>query len=573
MGVVVRGSLSRGLEMKLAPEVAIEELRAGRFVVVEGDRYEFFSMITDIALSVTSNDVLEVPPESPDSLLGKVIAGTSTYGTVSLRPMLMLPREGGSGLWALGSGLGMSLRDESNRAVATPPTQSPEPRAQSASEAKLMPVKSIPGHFSPVLEATEEDVSRVFGSEEEGPHYFEVGTPLDMDAPVCLNLERFVERSNGIFGKSGTGKTFLTRMALCGIIQSGRAVNLVFDMHGEYGWEGSVEGGERVAVRGLRQYFPQKVAVFTLDGDSARRRGKKADYEIRIPYSQVTVEDIILLQEELNLTPTAAETAYALVNEFRDRWFEELLKLDLKAFCAEHHGSVHEGALAALKRKLSVLAQECQGFLRADVTDDAVERIVADLERGCHVVVEFGKHRNPKQYMLVANILTRRIHDEYIRRKEAAMGGRGEEPRPLVITIEEAHKFLSPALASQTIFGTIARELRKYNVTLLVVDQRPSGIDTEVLSQVGTKVLCLLDDERDIDAVLAGTSGAASLRGVLASLETKQQALLVGHAVPMPIVIRTRVYDDPEFARRMGLGSSGERTADDDTFDRIFGGE
>ena len=40
---------------------------------------------------------------------------------------------------------------------------------------------------------------------------------------------------------------------------------------------------------------------------------------------------------------------------------------------------------------------------------------------------------------------------------------------------------------------TIARELRKYNVTLLIVDQRPSGIDEEVMSQVGTRVTALLN--------------------------------------------------------------------------------
>src|SRR5580704_3218211 len=110
--------------------------------------------------------------------------------------------------------------------------------------------------------------------------------------------------------------------------------------------------------------------------------------------------------------------------------------------------------------------------------------------------------------MLVANILTRRIHQRYVERKERALGGKEAEPRPLVITIEEAHKFLSPQLSGQTIFGTIAREMRKYNVTLLIVDQRPSGIDSEVLSQVGTRVCCLLDDEKDIDAVLTGVSGA-----------------------------------------------------------------
>jgi len=115
-------------------------------------------------------------------------------------------------------------------------------------------------------------------------------------------------------------------------------------------------------------------------------------------------------------------------------------------------------------------------------------------------------------------------------------------PRALVITIEEAHKFLNPEVASQTIFGTIAREMRKYNVTLLVIDQRPSGIDSEVMSQIGTKVTCLLDNERDIDSVLAGVSGKSELKSVLSRLESRQQALIFGHAVPMPVVVRTREY-------------------------------
>jgi len=111
-----------------------------------------------------------------------------------------------------------------------------------------------------------------------------------------------------------------------------------------------------------------------------------------------------------------------------------------------------------------------------------------------------------------------------------------------VITIEEAHKFLNPEVASQTIFGTIAREMRKYNVTLLIIDQRPSGIDEEVMSQIGTKITCLLDNERDIDSVLAGVSGKSELKSVLSRLESKQQALIFGHAVPMPVVVKTREY-------------------------------
>ena len=96
-----------------------------------------------------------------------------------------------------------------------------------------------------------------------------------------------------------------------------------------------------------------------------------------------------------------------------------------------------------------------------------------------------------------------------------------------MITIEEAHKFLNPSAARQTIFGTIAREMRKYYVSLLVVDQRPSGIDPEVLSQIGTKIVAQLNDEKDIQAALTGVNNASNLRSILASLDSKKQALLL----------------------------------------------
>ena len=127
-----------------------------------------------------------------------------------------------------------------------------------------------------------------------------------------------------------------------------------------------------------------------------------------------------------------------------------------------------------------------------------------------------------------------------------------DKPRQLVITIEEAHRFLDPSVVNQTIFGTIAREMRKYFVTLLVVDQRPSGIDPEVMSQIGTRVTCLLNDEKDIDAIFTGVSGGSGLRSVLAKLDSKQQALVLGHAVPMPVVVRTRPYDE-QFYREIGI--------------------
>lgn len=528
LGVIVRGSLSEGLEMRLNEGKSVEDLRVGKFVVVQGERSQFFAMLSDVQLSATHPGVLHSPPQG--ALARAVLSGTSTFGTIKLRPMLMVPHDA--------------------------PPDDPD---------SLLPVKTIPAHFSPVFEATREDVGRVFGDEQRDAKYFHVGEPLDMETPVCLNLDRWVERSNAIFGKSGTGKTFLTRLCLCGVIKAEKAVNLIFDMHSEYGWQGTTEDRGRASVRGLKQYFRDRVQIFTLDPESSRRRNIRPDFEVKIPYSQVTVDDIMLLQRELNLNATAVETCYLLVQKFETNWLQTFLAMDvedIKEFVGENNA--HQGALSALQRKLRVLVKDCEDFLLPSVPgdDDAVPHILQTLQSGRNVVLEFGQHDRPVQYMLVANILTRRLHHIYVERTEKAMGSEGEKPRPLVITIEEAHKFLSPQLAGQTIFGTIAREMRKYNVTLLIVDQRPSGIDNEVLSQVGTKICCLLDDEKDMDAVLTGVSGANSLRSVLASLETKQQALLFGHAVPMPVVVRTRQYDDEAFRFAMKNDSD---TQDDDS--------
>ncbi|MCS6776601.1 MAG: ATP-binding protein [Chloroherpetonaceae bacterium] len=533
IGVIVRGSLREGLEMRLAEGQSVEDLRVGKFVVVEGAQYRYFSMISDVQLAATHPNVLLHPPGREETLLRAVLDGTSVFGTASLTPMLMVPRDAG-----------------------------PEEGES------LMPVKTIPVHFSPVYEATREDVGRVFGEEARGTQFFHVGEPLDMDTPVCLNLERWVERSNAIFGKSGTGKTFLTRIVLCGVIRSDCAVNLIFDMHSEYGWTGTSEDRQRGGqVRGLKHYFGNRVQIFTLDPRSTRQRQVRADYEVQIPYSEITVEDILLLERELNLNPTAVETCHLLVQRFgQKQWLREFLNMnseDLTAFVGDNNA--HRGALTALQRKLNVLVRECEGFLKPEVPDDAVPRILQTLQRGVSVVLEFGHYDRPVQYMLVANILTRRLHQIYRDLTERSLGGSEPKPRPLLITIEEAHKFLAPHLSEQTIFGTIAREMRKYNVTLLIVDQRPSGIDPEVLSQVGTRICCLLEDERDVNAALAGVSGASSLRNVLASLETRQQALIFGHAVPMPVVVRTRTYDDEAFRQSMQSASfvQSENTPED----------
>ncbi|MDA0988639.1 MAG: ATP-binding protein [Chloroflexi bacterium] len=533
LGNVVGGSLNRGIEVRLDPQVPVEEMALGQHVVIQGQSRRFFGIITDITLETSDDSVRANPPDLSNPLVASVVSSTAVYATLQVLPMLALEGE-------------MALIDGP------------------------MPAKTVPPHFAPVHLAAKEDVEMVFGREDE--RHFWVGTPLDLEERINIDLEEFVKRSNGVFGKSGTGKTFLTRLLLVGILQKSAAVNLVFDMQSEYGWMGTSEGTG--TVKGLKQLFPSKVAVFSLDEEHGRRRGISPDYLVKVGYNQIEPEDIEMLRETLNLSEVAADAAFTVAGHFgQQRWLRQFLDLDGQEVQELSKSiNVNERALSTLHNRLRRLSRF--HFVTERETDESVEEILRYLDRGIHVVLEFGRYQNElAAYILVANLLTRRIHSRYVTRKEEAMGDQAKEPRPLVITIEEAHRFLSPGIASQTIFGTIAREMRKYNVTLLVVDQRPSGIDDEVMSQLGTKLSCLLDNERDVDAVMSGVSGARELRSVLSKLDSKQESLIFGHAVPMPIVVRVRDYGTNESYRELGFQEASElrqqmeRDADD-----LFGG-
>ena len=520
LGMVIEGSVANGVEVRLDPGVSVEQVKVGTFVTLQGANNRFFGVVTDVSLGSTDPRLKYTPLPADDPFVIQALQGTVAFGTISVLPQLTLPDV---------------LGDEQGPAAA----------------------KSIPSHFSRAFTASQEDVETVFGSEEDGN--FWIGSPLDMESKLCLDLGELVKRSMGVFGKSGTGKTFLTRLLLTGIVQSGQASSLIFDMHSEYGWQGQDTDKGRM-VKGLKQLFGSKVSTFTLDEEHSRRRGLSTDETVHLGFNHIEPEDVELLRESLNLSEVAASAAYNLREKFgEESWLKEFLDVGRSGSLLElaDELQVNAGALRALYNRMGRFTRH--GFMVEHSRVDTAAQMIEHLERGQHVVLEFGRYGDDEAaYILVSNLLTRRIHRKYVEAKELAMGGAGKEPRPLVIVIEEAHKFLNSNVASQTIFGIIAKELRKYNVTLMVIDQRPSGIDPEVLSQVGTRFCCLLDNERDIDAVLSGTSGSRALRSVLSRLEAKQRALVFGHALPLPVVVRIRDYGPAFYETIKGGGDSEE---------------
>ena len=516
IGFIIGGSYSEGLKVKLSNNIPVESISDGLFVVIEGASKDFLAVVKDIVLEATDPKFQSLLLDDNHTFLNQTLSGTVLYTTLIIKPVLIF--------------------GDLNPHF---------PNYEVESETSNQNSKNIPGYFSIVRKATKDDMDRIFENESQGN--FPIGEFINMDESnisIAFNIDKMTSRNTGVFGKTGSGKTFLTRILLSGIIKSDFSSNLIFDMHNDYGWSGTTEG--QTEVKGLKQLFPSNVFVHSLDKNT-RNSNNSPDALIKIKYSDIEPEDIALLQRTLDLNEKSIEASYALKARFGNDWLGEFMNGDIEDLAAKT-GS-HAGTLEALKRRLSRLTRYTfiDNNLNKNNSDDFASDIITQLLQGYNVVLNFGRFASDRTaYILIANMLSRRIYNEYKKKMENALANSNpsDRPRNLVITIEEAHLFLDSSVANQTIFGNIAREMRKYNVTLLVVDQRPSQIDDDVMSQIGTKIACSLDSDKDVDAVLSGDSQARELRGVLSKLEPNGQALIISHALPIPVPIKTRRYNE-----------------------------
>jgi len=356
----------------------------------------------------------------------------------------------------------------------------------------------------------------------------------------------------------------------------------VLDMHNEYGFDDTAsDSGMRVV--GLKSRFQSRLRVVGL-GANARIRNEVPDFNLEIPMSAVRPADIEMLNRELNLRDTTPTTLEALVATFGpDRWFSEFNNMTREtlqtddgkrvpapgsvAEWANSHG-VNPMAAEGLHSKMRRLFNK--PYIVEHPAGDGIAEITKMLEAGGHVVLSFGNYESDLDYLFVSNLLTRRIRAAWEHRTNTFRSHGEQEPRPLVIVVEEAHKLLNREMAAQTAFSTIARELRKYYVTLLIVDQRPSQIYDEVMSQLGTRISGWLGDDDDIRAVLSGLAGREALRGMLARLQPKEEVLLLGWGVPMPLPVRSRRYDEAFWADLQG-GVKGKSSTEQTLKELGFG--
>ena len=170
---------------------------------------------------------------------------------------------------------------------------------------------------------------------------------------------------------------------------------------------------------------------------------------------------------------------------------------------------------------------------------------------------------------LVGSIL-KIVYEALFWSREKSEGG---IDRPLLVVMEEAHRYLSPGgggVAGETV-NKIAKEGRKYGVGAMVISQRPSEVDETVLSQCGTFFALRLSNPIDRQRVQSTLpDGLVSLLDVLPVLRTGE-AIVMGEAAKLPMRCRITLPSeekrprsvDPQVAKQWSLNRK------DGGYDRI----
>ena len=146
----------------------------------------------------------------------------------------------------------------------------------------------------------------------------------------------------------------------------------------------------------------------------------------------------------------------------------------------------------------------------------------------------------------IIGVLLRIIYDAIFWSRKLSQGGKN---RPLLLVMEEAHNYLNDNFKgiASSIVQRIVKEGRKYGIGAMIVSQRPSEINSTILSQCGTIISLRLSNSTDRGHVTGTvTDNLDGLMSMLPILRTGE-AIIVGESVKLPM---RALINPPEKERR-----------------------
>jgi len=386
-----------------------------------------------------------------------------------------------------------------------------------------------------------EDLRAVFAASDEA--HIEIGTvyPTD-DIRGALYVDPMLSKHFAVLGSTGTGKSTSVALILHRISQlSPEGHILMIDPHGEY--SAAFKGcGELFNVDNLQlpywlMNFEEHCEVMLTTHDAERQR------------------DADILAKCLLAARTKGKDMSQYGKVTVDSPIPYLLA-DLNTIVVNEMGKLERAGDTLPYQRIKTKLDE----LRADprytfmfsgmLVSDSMPQLLAKLFRlpshGKPISIVDVSGVPSEVTSVVVSVLARMVFDY-------AIWSRTEAQRPLLLVCEEAHRYVPKdenaenGQAVRKILERIAKEGRKYGVSLGLITQRPSDLAEGVLSQCGTILSMRLNNDRDQACVRAAMpEGARGFLDAIPALRNRE-CIVCGEGVAIPLRIR---FDDLEPEKR-----------------------
>lgn len=395
---------------------------------------------------------------------------------------------------------------------------------------------------------------------------------IDSSAAAIANGDRFFQRHAAILGSTGSGKSCAVSLILERANARKHANIIVFDMHGEYASLANPPDRED----GTK---PSPIAsLFKIAGPGDL--DKPQDNVLFLPYWLLNREEMIsmIVDRSDQNAPNQAARFTTHVKELKDATLKDEKQetvratftvdspvpyklADLLAKLRDDDTGMKPGASKAeikgdwngkLTRFISRLEAKAEdrryGFmfkppaaaLKYDWLAKQIAKLLAPGTGKCGIkIVDFSEV--PSDVLpVVTGVFARLLYD-------VQFWMQLEKRTPFVFVCDEAHLYLpvredADAVEKQALysFERIAKEGRKYGVSLLVVSQRPSDVSRTILSQCNNFLILRLTNDQDQNVVRRLMPD--SLAGVLDGLPLLDigEALLLGDAILLPARIKLK---------------------------------
>ncbi len=401
-------------------------------------------------------------------------------------------------------------------------------------------VTRYPFPDAPIFPASSDDMRQLYAADDRA--HIEIGTVYPTsDIRGALYIDAMLGKHFALLGSTGTGKSTSAALILhriCELAPQGHIV--MIDPHGEYAaafkTNGALYDVSNLAMPYWLMNFEEHCEVFLTTQGNERQM------------------DADILSKCLLAARSKSRAADGISKLTVDSPIPYLLS-DLGSIIQAEMGKLDKAGENApymrLKTKIDEIKADPRyafmfsGMMVADTMADFLSRIFRLPGDGKPIsIIDVSGVPSDITSVVVA-VLSRMVFDY-------AIWSRNEPQRPILLVCEEAHRYVPAERDAHKssvgkILGRIAKEGRKYGVSLGLITQRPSDLAEGVLSQCGTIIAMRLNNDRDQAFVKAAMpEGARGFLDTIPALRNRE-CIICGEGVAIPVRV---AMDDLEENKR-----------------------